>query len=83
MSRPIDNNVRREDTDTFVASVSTKCETMEEAVAWTEHVAELIASDARTEPVSDEQPESASSTESVENNDPAASTDVKTDGDTV
>ena len=39
MSKPLELKVRREDVDTFVASVSTKFNTMEEAVAWSEALA--------------------------------------------
>lgn len=76
MSKSIDANVRREDTDTFVASVSTKFDNMQDAVKWSEDLAEKARVSNSESSRIDEQPETASSTESGQITPHAASTDV-------
>ena len=43
MSNSVKTNVRREDTNNFVASVSRNFDNQEEAVAWSESMAEYAA----------------------------------------
>lgn len=83
MSRPIDQNVKREDMGTYVSTVSAKFDNMDEAVAWGENLAQM-ARLADVEPSRiDEQPKDEQSTESGEIEAPGDSQDVKNDGDTV